>query len=153
MNQIFRLSFSMLALGLALTVLMELAIQRANASIHQMAQDHAKFSMMATTIVGLHLHDLESLRLHLRKDFFHRMRGPGVHVMHQDNALAVFVEPVHYRCHDLFRLAHLEIEGVVVGRECRDVTGAEIGQQFRWLHEHWPCLYRDSQHRDLHGEV
>ncbi len=35
--------------------LMELAIQRANASIHQMAQDHPKFSMMATTIVGLHL--------------------------------------------------------------------------------------------------
>jgi PPM family protein phosphatase len=35
--------------------LMELAIQRANASIHQMALDNAKFSMMATTIVGLHL--------------------------------------------------------------------------------------------------
>ena len=35
--------------------LMELAIQRANASIHQMAQDHAKFAMMATTIVGLHI--------------------------------------------------------------------------------------------------
>jgi serine/threonine protein phosphatase PrpC len=35
--------------------LMELAIQRANASIHQMAQDHTKFSMMATTIVGLHI--------------------------------------------------------------------------------------------------
>src|SRR5258705_11955172 len=35
--------------------LMELAIQRANASIHQMAQDHAKFSMMATTIVALQL--------------------------------------------------------------------------------------------------
>jgi serine/threonine protein phosphatase PrpC len=35
--------------------LMELAIQRANASIHQMAQDHAKFAMMATTIVGLHV--------------------------------------------------------------------------------------------------
>jgi len=35
--------------------LMELAIQRANASIHQMAQDHAKFAMMATTIVGLQL--------------------------------------------------------------------------------------------------
>src|SRR5687767_4402563 len=34
---------------------MELAIQRANASIHQMAQEHAKFSMMATTIVALHL--------------------------------------------------------------------------------------------------
>jgi len=35
--------------------LMELAIQRANASIHQMAQEHAKFEMMATTIVALHL--------------------------------------------------------------------------------------------------
>src|SRR5436190_972205 len=37
--------------------LMELAIQRANASIHQMAQDHVKFSMMATTIVALHVKD------------------------------------------------------------------------------------------------
>src|SRR5687767_13769031 len=35
--------------------LMELAIQRANASIHQMSQDSAKFSMMATTIVALHI--------------------------------------------------------------------------------------------------
>src|ERR1043165_1721109 len=35
--------------------LMELAIQRDNASIHQMAQEHAKFSMMATTIVALHV--------------------------------------------------------------------------------------------------
>jgi serine/threonine protein phosphatase PrpC len=35
--------------------LMELAIQRANASIHQMAQEHAKFAMMATTIVALHI--------------------------------------------------------------------------------------------------
>ena len=35
--------------------LMELAIQRANSSIHQMAQEHARFSMMATTIVALHL--------------------------------------------------------------------------------------------------
>jgi protein phosphatase len=35
--------------------LMELAIQRANASIHQMAQDHPKFAMMATTVVGLHV--------------------------------------------------------------------------------------------------
>jgi serine/threonine protein phosphatase PrpC len=35
--------------------LMELAIQRANSSIHQMAQEHARFSMMATTLVVLHL--------------------------------------------------------------------------------------------------
>src|SRR5436190_1030654 len=37
--------------------LMELAIQRANASIHQMAQEHARFAMMATTIVALHIKD------------------------------------------------------------------------------------------------
>lgn len=35
--------------------LMELAIQRANSSIHQMAQEHVRFSMMATTIVALHV--------------------------------------------------------------------------------------------------
>lgn len=35
--------------------LMELAIQRANNSIHQMAQDNSRFSMMATTVVALHL--------------------------------------------------------------------------------------------------
>lgn len=35
--------------------LMELAIQRANASIHQMARDHPKLNMMATTMVALHL--------------------------------------------------------------------------------------------------
>src|SRR6267143_905080 len=35
--------------------LMELAIQRANASIHKMAQEHAKFAMLATTIVALHI--------------------------------------------------------------------------------------------------
>ena len=35
--------------------LMELAIQRANASIHQMAIDNPRFSMMATTVVALHI--------------------------------------------------------------------------------------------------
>lgn len=34
--------------------LMEIAIQRANAAIHQMSLEHAKLSMMATTIVALH---------------------------------------------------------------------------------------------------
>src|SRR6266480_2070686 len=34
---------------------MELAIQRANSSIHQMAADNPRFSMMATTVVALHL--------------------------------------------------------------------------------------------------
>ncbi|HEY0003590.1 MAG TPA: PP2C family serine/threonine-protein phosphatase [Pyrinomonadaceae bacterium] len=35
--------------------LMELAIQRANASIHRMAQEQPKFAMMATTVAALHL--------------------------------------------------------------------------------------------------
>src|SRR5216683_874636 len=35
--------------------LMELAIQRANSSIHQMAAEHPRFNSMATTIVALHL--------------------------------------------------------------------------------------------------
>lgn len=35
--------------------LMEVAIQRANASIHRMAREHPKFAMMATTVVALHL--------------------------------------------------------------------------------------------------
>jgi protein phosphatase len=35
--------------------LMEVAIQRANASIYRMAREHPKLSMMATTVVALHL--------------------------------------------------------------------------------------------------
>lgn len=35
--------------------LMEIAIQRANTSIHRMAREHPKLQMMATTIVALHL--------------------------------------------------------------------------------------------------
>jgi len=35
--------------------LMELAIQRANSSIHQMAAEQPRFSMMATTVVALHI--------------------------------------------------------------------------------------------------
>lgn len=35
--------------------LMEIAIQRANSSIHRMAREHPKLSMMATTVVALHL--------------------------------------------------------------------------------------------------
>ena len=40
--------------------LMELAIQRANSSIHQMAAEHPRFSMMATTMVALHLAGLRA---------------------------------------------------------------------------------------------
>src|SRR6266478_7298699 len=39
--------------------LMELAIQRANSSIHQMAAEHPRFSMIATNMVALHLAGLK----------------------------------------------------------------------------------------------
>jgi len=58
--------------------LMELAIQRANASIHQMAQDHAKFSMMATTIVALHLKGNVATFGHVGDSRLYRLTPDGV---------------------------------------------------------------------------
>ena len=58
--------------------LMELAIQRANASIHQMAQDHAKFSMMATTIVALHVKDNIATFGHVGDSRLYRLTPDGV---------------------------------------------------------------------------
>ena len=57
--------------------LMELAIQRANASIHQMAQEHAKFSMMATTIVALHLKDNIATFGHVGDSRLYRLTPDG----------------------------------------------------------------------------
>ncbi|MDQ1728430.1 MAG: family protein phosphatase [Pyrinomonadaceae bacterium] len=57
--------------------LMELAIQRANASIHQMAQDHAKFSMMATTIVGLHVKGNRATIGHVGDSRLYRLTPAG----------------------------------------------------------------------------
>jgi protein phosphatase len=57
--------------------LMELAIQRANASIFQMAQDHAKFSMMATTIVSLHLKDNIATIGHVGDSRLYRLTPAG----------------------------------------------------------------------------
>src|SRR5918999_3709704 len=58
--------------------LMELAIQRANASIHQMAQEHAKFSMMATTIVALHLKGNIATFGHVGDSRLYRLTPDGV---------------------------------------------------------------------------
>jgi serine/threonine protein phosphatase PrpC len=58
--------------------LMELAIQRANASIHQMAQEHAKFSMMATTIVALHVKDNVATFGHVGDSRLYRLTPDGV---------------------------------------------------------------------------
>ena len=58
--------------------LMELAIQRANASIHQMAQEHAKFSMMATTIVALHVKGNVATFGHVGDSRLYRLAPDGV---------------------------------------------------------------------------
>lgn len=57
--------------------LMELAIQRANASIHQMAQEHARFSMMATTIVALHLNGKIATIGHVGDSRLYRLTPEG----------------------------------------------------------------------------
>ncbi|HKZ77602.1 MAG TPA: PP2C family serine/threonine-protein phosphatase [Pyrinomonadaceae bacterium] len=57
--------------------LMELSIQRANASIYQMAQEHARFSMMATTIVALHLKDNVATIGHVGDSRLYRLTPDG----------------------------------------------------------------------------
>lgn len=68
--------------------LMELAIQRANASIHQMAQEHAKFSMMATTIVALHLKGNVATIGHVGDSRLYRLSPDGhLHRETQDHSI------------------------------------------------------------------
>jgi len=57
--------------------LMELAIQRANASIHQMANEHPRFSMMATTIVALHVDGLKATFGHVGDSRLYRVTSNG----------------------------------------------------------------------------
>ena len=57
--------------------LMELAIQRANASIHQMAQEHARFAMMATTIVALHVSGNKATIGHVGDSRLYRLTPDG----------------------------------------------------------------------------
>src|SRR5712691_6636820 len=57
--------------------LMELAIQRANASIHKMAQEHAKFAMMATTIVALHIKNNVATIGHVGDSRLYRLTPDG----------------------------------------------------------------------------
>jgi len=57
--------------------LMELAIQRANASIYQMAQEHQKFSMMATTIVALHINGNVATFGHVGDSRLYRLTPEG----------------------------------------------------------------------------
>ena len=57
--------------------LMELAIQRANSSIHQMASEHPRFSMMATTIVALHLDGRRATIGHVGDSRLYRLTPDG----------------------------------------------------------------------------
>lgn len=57
--------------------LMEIAIQRANASIFQMSREHPRFSMMATTIVALHIDGLRATIGHVGDSRLYRLTADG----------------------------------------------------------------------------
>lgn len=65
--------------------LMELAIQRANASINRMSREHAKLSMMATTIVALHLHGTVATIGHVGDSRLYRLAPSGTLVRETDD--------------------------------------------------------------------
>src|SRR5882762_5941714 len=56
---------------------MELAIQRANSAIHQMAAEHPRFSMMATTVVALHLDGRTATLGHVGDSRLYRLNPDG----------------------------------------------------------------------------
>ncbi len=57
--------------------LMELAIQRANTSIYQMAHEHPDFSSMATTVVALHLTATQATIGHVGDSRLYRLSPDG----------------------------------------------------------------------------
>src|SRR5204862_3101144 len=57
--------------------LMELAIQRANSSIHQLAIEHPRFSSMATTVVALHLDGARATFGHVGDSRLYRVSPDG----------------------------------------------------------------------------
>ncbi|HEX3279937.1 MAG TPA: PP2C family serine/threonine-protein phosphatase [Pyrinomonadaceae bacterium] len=73
--------------------LMELAIQRANASIHKMAQEHAKFAMMATTIVALHIKNNIATIGHVGDSRLYRL-SPDGHLSRETEDHSVVEEEV-----------------------------------------------------------
>jgi serine/threonine protein phosphatase PrpC len=57
--------------------LLEIAIQRANASIYQMSREHPKFARMATTIVVLHLNGRHATIGHVGDSRIYRLTPDG----------------------------------------------------------------------------
>jgi protein phosphatase len=74
LNEAFR---SKLTDGEDVEDLMELAIQKANSSIHQMAAEHPRFSMMATTVVVLHLDGSRATIGHVGDSRLYRVSPDG----------------------------------------------------------------------------
>lgn len=58
--------------------LMEIAIQRANSSIHQLSREHPKLSMMATTLVALHLDGRQATIGHVGDSRLYRLTPDGI---------------------------------------------------------------------------
>ena len=56
---------------------MEIAIQRANDSIYKLSREQAKFAMMATTVVALHLEGLRATVGHVGDSRLYRMTPDG----------------------------------------------------------------------------
>ena len=73
--------------------LTELAIQRANASIHRMAQEHARFAMMATTIVAIHIKNNIATIGHVGDSRLYRLTPDG-HLLRETEDHSVVEEEV-----------------------------------------------------------
>jgi serine/threonine protein phosphatase PrpC len=64
--------------------LLEIAIQRANSSIHRMSREHPKLSMMATTVVALHLDGRVATIGHVGDSRLYRLAPDGK--LHRETA-------------------------------------------------------------------
>ncbi|MDQ1590130.1 MAG: family protein phosphatase [Pyrinomonadaceae bacterium] len=73
--------------------LMEIAIQRANASIYQMSHEQRQLSMMATTIVALHLDGRRATIGHVGDSRLYRLK-PGGHLERETEDHSVVEEEV-----------------------------------------------------------
>ena len=78
-----------------------------------------------------HFDDLVAAGLQFAQQFGQGFRGVLVEIVHQDDAFAELVELLHRDVDHLLGVARLEIEGVEVAGEHRDIPGAEIGHHFR----------------------
>jgi len=74
--------------GVDVEDLMEIAIQRANSSIHRMSHEHPRLSMMAATIVALHLGDRVATIGHVGDSRLYRLTPDGtLHRETQDHSV------------------------------------------------------------------